>query len=86
MFSWFSIVSPYCFIITCTGIDSLLGLPCCFKNINDVEKAIEDHTLATNSSSSVYKMEHGFNAKGIYIYEFVLFASYIFCTNIFFFS
>ena len=67
-----------------TGTDSLFGLPCCFKNISDVEKAIEDHTLATNSSFSVYKTEHGFNAKGIY--EFISFASYIFCTISIFFS
>ena len=31
------------------------------KNINDVEKAIEDHTLATNSCFLVYKTERGFN-------------------------
>ena len=30
----------------------------CFKNINDVEKAIEDHMPANNSSTSVYKKEH----------------------------
>ena len=48
------------------GIDNLFSLPCCFKNINDVEKAIEDHMPANNSSSSVYKKEHWLDAKGIY--------------------
>ena len=59
-------------------------MPCCFKNINDTGKAIEDHTLANNSSFSVYKTEHRFNAKGIY--EFVSFASYIFYKISIFFS
>ena len=63
--------------------DSLFGLPCCFKNISDVEKAIEDHTLATNSSFSVCKTEHGFNAKGVYDL-FHLPATY-FAQSVFFF-
>ena len=59
-----------------TGIDSLFVFFCCFKNISDVEKAIENHSLATNSSFLVYQTEHEFNAKGIY--EFASFASDIF--------
>ena len=85
LFSWFSINNSIPFYNNMfLRVDSLFALPCYFKNISDVEKSIEDHMLATNSSFSVYKMEHGFDAKGIY--EFVSFASYIFCTiSIFFF-
>ena len=81
---WFSVISPYCFIIICsTCIDKPFGLPYCFKNINDVQKVIEDHKLAANSSFSVYKNEPGFNAKRTN--EVVSFASYIFCTISIFF-
>ena len=56
--------------------DSPIYLPWCFKNIIDIAKAIEDYMLPTNSSISVYKIEHGFNTKGIS--EFTSFASNIF--------
>ena len=61
--------------------ESIAFLAC--PAVNDVEKAIEDSTLATNSSFSIYKTEHGFNAKSIH--KFVSFASYIFCTISIFF-
>ena len=57
------------------------GLSCCFKNINDVRKVTADQMLATSNSFSIYKMEHGFNAKGIH--EFVAFASYVFSVLIY---
>ena len=45
---------------------TLLELPYCFKNTSDADKAIEDHTLATNVCIAVYKMEKGFNSKDKY--------------------
>ena len=40
-----------------------------FKNIGDAQQAIQEHSLKTNCSFSVYKTEKGFNLK-CNIYDF----------------
>ena len=50
----------------------LFNLPSCFKTLEDADKAIEDHSLATNASFSVYKTEKGFNLKGMQFSKFRL--------------
>ena len=48
---------------------AVLNQPFSFKNIGDAQQAIQDYSVTTNSSSSVYKTEKDFNLKGD-IYDF----------------
>ena len=48
---------------------TVLNQPFSFKNIGDAQQAIQEHSVATNSSFSVYKTEKDFNLKGN-IYDF----------------
>ena len=59
-------------IIICWPILDILivfNQPFSFKNIGDAQQAIQEHSVATNSSFSVYKTEKDFNLKGN-IYDF----------------
>ena len=47
----------------------VLNQPFSFKNIGDAQQAIQEHSVATNSSFSVFKTEKDFNLKGN-IYDF----------------
>ena len=48
---------------------TVLNQPFSFKNIGDAQQAIQEHSVATNSSFSVFKTEKDFNLKGN-IYDF----------------
>ena len=43
---------------------TVLNQPFSFKNIGDAQQAIQEHSVATNSSFSVFKTEKDFNLKG----------------------
>ena len=48
---------------------TVLYQPFSFKNIGDNQQAIQEHSVTTNSSFSVYKTEKDFDLKGN-IYHF----------------
>ena len=48
---------------------TVLNQPFSFKNIGDAQQAVQDHSVTTNSSFSVYKTEKDFDLKGN-IYDF----------------
>ena len=52
-----------------SDILTVLNQPFSFKNISDTQQAIQEHSVTTNSTFSVYKIEKDFNLKGN-IYDF----------------
>ena len=48
---------------------TVLNQPFSFKNIGNAQQAIQEHSVKTNFSFSVYKTEKDFNLKGN-IYDF----------------
>ena len=68
----YNLLSRMASIIICwpiLAILTVLSQPFSFKNIDDAQQAIQEHSVKTNSSFSVYKTEKDFNLKGN-IYDF----------------